>query len=75
MCVTDGGREGGVHHETDRVVLDIEEAERIAGQLEELYYLTEADPYEITSDDAAEDAMMLRTRGGIEPNPELIGDE
>lgn len=64
----------GDHHETDRVVLDVEEAERIAGQLEVLYYLTDADSYQITTVDAAEDAMMLRSRGGIEPNPELIND-
>lgn len=62
-------------HETDRVVLDIKEAERIAGQLEELFHRTEADAYEITSTDAAEDAMMLRSRAGITPNPELIDDE
>ena len=60
---------------TDRVILDLEEAERIAGQLEELYYKTSGDAYAITAEDAAEDAMMLRTRAGIEPNPELLGED
>lgn len=67
--------EPGVDHPTDRISLDIEEAERIAGQLEELYYQTLESAYDITAEDAAEDAMMLRDRAGIEPNPELIEDE
>lgn len=62
------------HQPTDRVMLDVEEAERIAGQLEELYYKTEESAYDITSKDAARDAMMLRDRAGIEPNPELLDE-
>lgn len=60
---------------TDQVVLEHDEVERIAGQLEELYSKTKESAYDITSTDAAEDAMMLRERAGIEPNPELIEND
>lgn len=61
-------------HNTDRVILDMDEARRIANILEMHYEHTEADSYEVTADDAARDAMILRTRGGIEPNPDLIDE-
>ena len=63
------------HHGTDRVVLDIDEARRVANSLEMLYYDTEASAYDATDEQAARDAMAIRERGGIEPNPELINDE
>lgn len=64
-----------IQHETDRVVLDIEEAERIANSLEMLYYDTKESAYDATDRQAALDAMAIRDRGNIEPNPELIEDE
>lgn len=58
--------------ETDRVVLDLEEARRVANSLEMLYYDTRESAYDATDDQAALDAMAIRERGGIEPNPELL---
>jgi len=58
--------------ETDRVVLDLEEARRIANSLEMLYYDTKESAYDATDEQAALDAMAVRERGGIEPNPELL---
>lgn len=65
-----GMSDGGV-----RVVLDPEEARRVANSLEMLYYDTEASAYDATDEQAARDAMTIRERGEIEPNPELIDDE
>jgi hypothetical protein len=58
--------------ETDRVVLDLEEARRVANSLEMLYYDTKESAYDATDEQAAFDAMAIRERGGIEPNPELL---
>lgn len=58
--------------ETDRVVLDLEEARRVANSLEMLYYDTKESAYDATDEQAALDAMAIRERGGIEPNPELL---
>lgn len=69
--MSENDRQSAGTSQKPRVMLDPEEAERIAGQLEQLYYLTKEDVYEITARDAAEDAMMIRNRGNIDPNPEL----
>jgi hypothetical protein len=58
--------------ETDHVVLDLEEARRVANSLEMLYYDTKESAYDATDEQAALDAMAIRERGGIEPNPELL---
>lgn len=58
--------------ETDCVVLDPEEARRVANSLEMLYYDTKESAYDATDEQAALDAMAIRERGGIEPNPELL---
>jgi hypothetical protein len=58
--------------ETDRVILDLEEARRVANSLEMLYYDTKESAYDATDEQAALDAMAIRERGGIEPNPELL---
>jgi len=57
---------------TDRVILDFEEARRVANSLEMLYYDTKESAYDATDEQAALDAMAIRERGGIEPNPELL---
>jgi len=57
---------------TDHVVLDLEEARRVANSLEMLYYDTKESAYDATDEQAALDAMAIRERGGIEPNPELL---
>jgi len=72
--MTNAKDESGPQHETDRVVLDLEEAERIANSLEMLYYDTKESAYDATDKQAARDAMAIRDRAGIEPNPELIDD-
>lgn len=59
-------------NDTDRVVLDLEEARRVANSLEMLYYDTKESAYDATDEQAALDAMAIRERGGIEPNPELL---
>jgi len=57
---------------TNRVILDLEEARRVANSLEMLYYDTKESAYDATDEQAALDAMAIRERGGIEPNPELL---
>lgn len=59
-------------NDTDRVVLDLEEARRMANSLEMLYYDTKESAYDATDEQAALDAMAIRERGGIEPNPDLL---
>jgi len=58
--------------EADRAVLNHEEARRVANSLEMLYYDTKESAYDATDEQAALDAMAIRERGGIEPNPELL---
>lgn len=58
--------------EADRVILDIEEARRVANSLEMLFYDTKESAYDATDEQAALDAMAIRERAGIEPNPELL---
>jgi len=53
-------------------MLDIEEAKRVANSLEMLYYDTKESAYDATDEQAALDAMAIRERAGIEPNPELL---
>lgn len=60
---------------SNRIVEDGDEARRIANSLEILYHYTDSDTHEPTDRKAAEDAMMIRDRAGIEPNPELIDDD
>ena len=62
------------YRETDRVVLDMDEAERVANSLEMLYYDTKESAYDATDTQAARDAMAIRERAGITPNPELIDE-
>lgn len=59
----------------ERVMLDGEEAARIANTLEIHYYDTVEDAYTADDREAAQDAMMLRKRADIEPNPELLEDD
>lgn len=62
-------------HETDRVVLDIDEAVQVADFLAGHYHHTKEDSYQPTARHAARMAMMIRDRAGHEPNPELLDDE
>lgn len=57
------------------VTLNHEEVRRIANSLEMLYYDTKESAYEATDTKAAKDAMMLRERAGIKPNPMLLDGE
>lgn len=58
--------------ENDRVMLDGEEAMRIANTLEMAYEESKADAYSITDEQAARDAMMLRELAGVSRNPDLL---
>lgn len=44
----------------------------MANSLEMLYYDTKADTHEPVDRQAALDAMELRDRAAVEPNPELL---
>ena len=67
--IADGGQSTS---DTERVVLGLEEARRVANSLEMLYYDTKESAYDATDEQAALDAMEIRKRGDIEPNPELL---
>jgi len=54
------------------ISLTKDEAQRVANSLEMLYYGTMADAYAETDWQAAKDAMTIRDRAGIEPNPHLL---
>lgn len=69
---TSGSEQTKLMTDGDRVVLDLEEARRVANSLEMLYYDTKESAYDATDEQAALDAMAIRERGGIEPNPELL---
>jgi len=58
--------------ESESVVLNFEEARRVANSLDMLYYHTKESAYDVTDDQVALDAMAIRQRAGIEPNPELL---
>jgi len=70
--MSDSKPEGIESAEADHVVLDMDEAMRVANSLEMLYYDTKESAYDATDEQAARDAMAIRERGGIEPNPDLL---
>ena len=60
------------HSETDRVVIDLDEAEEVASLLEAFYHYTGENAYRVTEREAARLAYAIRSRAGIEDNPNLL---